>query len=348
MGCSGHKEKKLPAMTPENTLKILCLGVGGCGKTTFVKQMKIIHGVGWDSVELQNFVKVIRGNYINGMQDALEIGKKLGMSLQGPHSEEAAKQLSSMRARTVDLGTDQIELLKQLWSDPAIQDVIMNHNEMLTVTHFAYFWQHLDRITQPEYAPTDEDILRARMRTAGANSCAVYIDKNYFEFFDVGGQKPERAKWEGVLQEHNFAALIYFVAADEFDVDDEEKDFDRTKMEISRFIFSEIVNSNIVPEDVPVILFLNREDLFEQRMMDPLGYTAFKETFPEYEGPQDKQKGLEYIRNFFLAVVKDRNKPTNPIKCHYTCALDRDSLVMVWRTVREFLLTQALHDIGLV
>jgi len=272
----------------------------------------------------------------------------MGLSLQSSSTEEAAKQLSSMRARTVELGNDQLELLKELWSDPTVQNVIQNHNEMLTVTHFAYFWQHLDRIIQADYMPTDEDILRARMRTAGANSCAVYIDKNYFEFFDVGGQKPERAKWEGVLQEHNFAALIYFVAADEFDVDDEEKDFDRTKMEISRFIFSEIVNSNIVHEDVPVILFLNREDLFIQRLADPAGFRAFQETFPEYEGPNDKQKALEYIRNFFLAVVKDRNKPANPIKCHYTCALDRDSLVVVWRTVREFLLTQALQDIGLV
>jgi len=321
------------------------LGVGGCGKTTFVKQMKIIHGVPWDPVELSNFIKVIRGNYINGMQDVLEVAKKINLHLL-PENEEKAKQLNAIRARTVDLGSEQIELLKGLWQDPAIKDVVNSHNEKLTITHLSYFWEHLDRITQADYVPTDEDILRARMRTAGANSSAIYIDKNYFEFFDVGGQKPERAKWEQVLSEHSFAAIIYFVATDEFDVDDEEKEFDRTKMEISRFIFSEIVNSNILPEDVPVILFLNRDDLFEERLKDPAGFKAFQETFPEYEGTDDKMEGLEYIKELFMAVVKDHPK-TNPIKCHNTCALDRDSLVVVWRTVREFLLKQALTDIGL-
>jgi len=50
-------------MTPENTLKILCLGVGGCGKTTFIKQMKIIHEIPWSPVELQNFAKYSRELY---------------------------------------------------------------------------------------------------------------------------------------------------------------------------------------------------------------------------------------------------------------------------------------------
>jgi len=166
-------------------------------------------------------------------------------------------------------------------------------------------------------------------------------------FFDVGGQKPDRAKWEQVLSEHDFSAIIYFVATDEFDVDDEEKEFDRTKMEISRFIFSEIVNSNIIQEDVPVVLFLNRSDLFEERLKDPAGFKAFQDTFPEYEGKNEKAQGLEYIKDHFMAVVKDHPK-TNPIKNHVTCALDRESLVMVWRTVREFLLKQALIDIGLL
>jgi len=163
-------------------------------------------------------------------------------------------------------------------------------------------------------------------------------------FFDVGGQKPERSKWEQVLQEHKFAAIIYFVASDEFDVDDEEKEFESTKMEISRFIFSEIVNSDVIQVDVPVVLFLNREDLFEERMKDPSGLKAFKDTFPEYKGTASKDEGLSYVKDFFLSVVKDTK---NPIKHHNTCALDRESMVVVWHTVREFLLRRALQDIGL-
>jgi len=103
------------------------------------------------------------------------------------------------------------------------------------------------------------------------------------------------------------------------------------------------VNSHVVNEGIPIILFFNREDLLEKRLLTPQGYTSFKETFPEYEGSNDKKKALEYIKNYFLAVVKD-NKT---IKAHYTCALDRDGMVVVWKIIRDFLVEQALVELGL-
>jgi len=225
--------------------------------------------------------------------------------------------------------------------------VIQNYSHLISITHFQYFWDSLERIADANYSPNDEDIVRARMRTSGSNSTAVFMDRNYFEFYDVGGQKPERAKWETVISENTFSTLLYFVACDEFDVRDDEKDFDKTKMEISRLIFNEIVNSNVVGDNIPIILFLNREDIFEQRIKTEKGFASFKDTFPEYDGPNDKVKGMEYIRSFFCAVVKENSRKA-PIKCHYTCALDRDGLVVVWRTIREFLLKEALKSMNLL
>jgi len=342
MGCVGStSEKTVPLQTPENTVKILCLGVGGCGKTTFVKQLKIINHVPWKDAELQAFVKAIKSNYIRGLQDAIEAVKKLGFELT-PENEEKAKDVNMLRA-TSELNNETVEILKSVWQDPAIKTVIERHGELLTVTHLNYFWNHFDRVMQPDFVPNDEDILRARVRTAGANSSVIYVDKRFFEFFDVGGQKPERAKWEYVFNENKFATIIYFVAVDEFDVENEDKDTDRTKMEISRFIFSELVNSNVIQEEVPVVLFLNRTDLFEGRMKHPEGFQSFQETFPNYSGGQNKTKGLEYLRDLFLSVT---NRKTN-IKYHFTCTLDRDSLVVVWRTVKESLLNETLNTLGL-
>jgi len=204
----------------------------------------------------------------------------------------------------------------------------------------------MDRIKQDNYVPTDDDILRARIRTSGSNSTAIYLDKNYFEFYDVGGQKPERAKWESVIGENTFSAVIYFVATDEYDVKDDEKDFDRSKMELSRFIFKELVQSNIC-ESIPIILFLNRIDLLENRLLTPQGYTSFKETFPEYNGSNVKTKVLEFIKSYYFEVVPKQGKGVTPMKCHYTCALDRDGMVVVWKIIREILVEQALKDVGL-
>jgi len=340
MGCGGSKGP--PLQTEGNTLKVLCLGVGGCGKTTFVKQMKIIHSIPWNDVEIENYVRIIRGNYVHGLQDCLEIAARLGLKPSSDNTAVADK-IHSLRARAVDITADIQVAVTQLFPDPAIQEVIKNHSEQLTIKHLPYFLEHMDRVIKSDYIPNDEDILRCRQRTAGASSATIYIDKNYFEFFDIGGQKPERAKWEQVLADNRFAAILYFVAADEFDVGDEEKEFDRTKLEISRFIFSEIVNSNIIQEDVPVILFLNRRDLFEDRMKERSGWESFKRQFNDYDGGEDPKAGLDFMRNIFLDTVRPRD--VNPIKHHYTCALDRESMIVVWRTVREYLLKLALRDI---
>jgi len=114
-------------------------------------------------------------------------------------------------------------------------------------------------------------------------------------------------------------------------------------MEISRFIFNELVNSHLMADGIPIILFLNREDLLERRLLTPQGFTSWKETFPDYEGSNDKKKALEEIKSYFLAVVKDQKA----IKCHYTCALDRDGMVVVWKIIRDFLVDLALKDLGL-
>jgi len=113
-------------------------------------------------------------------------------------------------------------------------------------------------------------------------------------------------------------------------------------MEISRFIFSELVNSNVISEDVPIVLFLNRTDLFEIRMNHAEGFKTFRETFPDYSGGQNKTKGLEYLRDLFLAVT---DRKAN-IKHHFTCALHQESLVVVWRTVKASLLNETLTDLG--
>jgi len=147
-----------------------------------------------------------------------------------------------------------------------------------------------------------------------------------------------------VLNENAFASVIYFVASDEFDVEDEDKEYQRTKLEISRLVFSEIVNSSMIPNDVPIILFVNRKDLFGDRFNGEEGYKQFLATFPDYAGGKDMNAGLEFIRDQFLRSVNDPSAVN--IKHHFTCALDTESMVVVWRSVREKLLKNALQEIG--
>jgi len=270
----------------------------------------------------------------------LEACKKLGIELK-PENVHHGKEIALLHGSGTEMNDQNINALKALWADPAIQRIVERHSELLSITHLNYFWENIDRVNQPNFVPNHEDILRARVRTAGANSSTIYIDRSYYEFFDVGGQRPERSKWEFVFRENRFNAIIYFVAADEYDIDNEDGDNDRTKLEISRYIFAELVNSDILDHDIPVVLFLNRSDLFQRRIVNLEGFESFQKAFPHYSEGQDTTKAMNYLKEYFLSVSENQQHITS----YVTCALDRNSLVIVWQTVRKSILDRTINEI---
>ncbi len=46
----------------------LFLGAGESGKSTFIKQMRIIHGDGYQTTDKLNFIRVVSQNVIEAMQ----------------------------------------------------------------------------------------------------------------------------------------------------------------------------------------------------------------------------------------------------------------------------------------
>lgn len=75
---------------------------------------------------------------------------------------------------------------------------------------FSSFWDNISRIYSPLYIPTDEDILRIRVRTQGFDE-AVYHYKDFkFRVTDLGGQRIERKHWPGII---DAAHTLMFVSA---------------------------------------------------------------------------------------------------------------------------------------
>lgn len=336
MGCGNSRGP--PAQTPRNTLNVVCLGLGGCGKTTFVKQMKIIHDIGWQDIELQSYKKIIRANLIVGLQGCLTVLTSRSKTVQ-PQNEAVANAVQGMSARTADFTDDNVKTtLKALWSDPGVQEVARVCPEQLETGQVAYFLDDIDRVLAPDFIPTNDDILRCRQRTAGASTVTVYFQKKYFEFFDIGGQKPERNKWATVLAENDIAAIIYFVAADEYDVADEDRDHNLTKLELSRSIFSEILEEKL-PDGLPLLLFLNKTDRLKERLKDSSGVQEFKKYFPKFEG-SSADAALTFLGKLFVAGKQS-------VEVRHTCALDTKAMSELWDTISQAVLDQSLSALGM-
>ena len=74
-------ERKLQqeALKAKHVVRVLLLGTGESGKSTVVKQMKIIHMNGFTEKEIENFTITVRGNLIDSMMILVLAMDQLGI-----------------------------------------------------------------------------------------------------------------------------------------------------------------------------------------------------------------------------------------------------------------------------
>ena len=78
-----------------------------------------------------------------------------------------------------------------------------------TLTIHSYY-SNIDRLFARDYLPSDQDVLRSRLRTTGITETLFELGQLNYHMFDVGGQRSERKKWV-----HCFEGVhcLMFVAA---------------------------------------------------------------------------------------------------------------------------------------
>ena len=73
----------------------------------------------------------------------------------------------------------------------------------------------MDRLGAKDYQPTEQDILRTRVKTTGIVEVHFSFKNLNFKLFDVGGQRSERKKWIHCFED--VTAIIFCVAMSEYD-----------------------------------------------------------------------------------------------------------------------------------
>ena len=77
------------------------------------------------------------------------------------------------------------------------------------------FCADLDRVWDKGYVPTDQDLLRSRLRTTGITETIFDLGQLTYRMFDVGGQRSERKKWIHCFE--NVNCLLFLVAISGYD-----------------------------------------------------------------------------------------------------------------------------------
>eukprot|EP01091_Cochliopodium_minus_P016416 TRINITY_DN613_c1_g1_i1.p1 TRINITY_DN613_c1_g1~~TRINITY_DN613_c1_g1_i1.p1 ORF type:complete len:346 (-),score=84.22 TRINITY_DN613_c1_g1_i1:147-1184(-) len=344
MGCTSSQESekskeismdlKKERKKISKEIKLLLLGAGESGKSTIVKQMKIIYLSGFNQEELANYKPIVHANAIEAIKLLVNACKEFGYDLE-KSNKKTAKSYYDIDAYGTQMTVDVKNEIKVLWNDTSVQKAWKRNGEFHLNDSSGYFLDSLERISSAEYIPTVEDVLKSRSRTTGIHEMEFVVGKLNFKMLDVGGQRTERKKWIHCFQD--VTALIFVVAINEYDLRLYE-DENVNRMDEAIQLFDEICNSQWFQNSY-MILFLNKKDLFEEKIKE----VDLNVCFEDYKDGKDFKAASKFIKNKFIKLNKQEDKP---IYVHFTCATDTENIRYVFDVVKDIIMNNRIDEVG--
>ncbi|XP_045457655.1 guanine nucleotide-binding protein G(f) subunit alpha [Melitaea cinxia] len=351
-----------------DAIKLLLLGTGESGKTTIIKQMKILHIQGFTVSERAEKVKHIKHNVHESIYDIVQNMSRLSIALQNNKNVRSQQYILKFGLEGPPEYTEEyFDHVRELWKDAGVRECFRRSNEYQLLDSAEYFLDRIDLIAKPDYSPSDADILRCRQKTTGIQKIEfkVKVPKSMqggvqdFWMFDVGGQRGERKKWIQVFEGIN--AIWFVVACSDFDQTLRE-DNRQNRLTESLVLFEDVWQSRFLLE-AGLIVFLNKQDLLQRKINEGRSIAPYFPRYNTFEAQGDEYtKTKLFIRSMFAALT---NKPRAPgaapaerfvvgsarraRECyfHFTTATDTDNVRTVFRDVHQIILAHVLSDIGL-
>jgi len=352
------KSLKRDAERDRKVKKLLLLGPGNSGKSTFFKQLLRIHGDGLSDLKRQYFAqsdvrRAILDNVVDQMRALVAQCRQLHSEADADakenyalsESEEAAAAALESIPSDIHCAASQMDSavsahIGTLWSSASIKRAFAERRSLAVVDSAAYFLDALERLSARDYEPTERDVLLVRTPTTGIISASFSMSNHEFQVFDAGGQKCERAKWIHCFD--NVTAVLFVAAL---------SCFDQTLFEAANVnamaealqLWSEILNSRWF-RPTAMILFLNKCDLFREKLTT--GKKELKECFKDYAGDNSYADAVEFVKRRFLE--RNENPKGREVYCHVTCATDKNNVEKVFHDVQNIVVNSALHRGGLL
>jgi guanine nucleotide-binding protein subunit alpha len=344
--------------------KLLLLGAGESGKSTIFKQIRVLFQTGFDEAELKSYISVIHANVYQTIKILYDGAKELAQNevdsskyVLSDENKEIGEKLSEIGSRldcpqlTNELAAD----IETLWKDAAIQETCSRGNELQVPDCTHYFMENLQRLSAPNYVPTKDDVLYARVRTTGVVEIQFSPVGEHkksgevYRLFDVGGQRNERRKWIHLFE--GVTAVIFCAAISEYDqtlFEDESKN----RMMETKEMFEWVLKQTCFKK-TSFMLFLNKFDIFEKKALKvPLNVCEwFKDYQPTSSGKQEIEHAYEFVKKKFEELYFQSSGPDcvdRVFKIYRTTALDQKLVKKTFKLVDETLRRRNLFEAGLL
>lgn len=305
-------------------MKILCLGTANSGKSTVLKQMRILHLDGFNDVDKTMYLDAMLFSFLNAVNDLLQ-------KLPDSETDDVKSRIASISSGTINKMKTEKEFLftvVEFLKSQRGKQVLKSVNKCTPGRQYVDYF--LDRIhglkDLSELTPTADDILRVRVPTTGVSFTNFKYKQATFCMIDVGGQRSERRKWIHLFDD--VKAVLYIVDINNYEA-----------LAESLEVFANICVTPSL-QQASIILFFNKIDLFMERD----DRHELSRYFPSYKHCDDYQEASEFLKNQFL-----EKHPGNGTKVYsfFTCATDTRNIDRTFSACSDIVLKSSLAEAGL-
>eukprot|EP00027_Filamoeba_sp_ATCC50430_P018805 CAMPEP_0168575044 /NCGR_PEP_ID=MMETSP0413-20121227/19436_1 /TAXON_ID=136452 /ORGANISM="Filamoeba nolandi, Strain NC-AS-23-1" /LENGTH=386 /DNA_ID=CAMNT_0008608491 /DNA_START=117 /DNA_END=1279 /DNA_ORIENTATION=- len=299
-------------------VKVLLLGAGSQGKSTFAKQVKIMNGNGFIPILDGNIVGWIKTLAPQVFPDNAQLLAEIQNLREYPTPPEEMKRVGEI----LEAMEKEKNFKKALeWSDSETAP-----HRLANMNNFLYLMKERQRMQKEGYVPSILDVLLARVRTTGIIEIEADCGYKKFQFYDNGGERSERRKWMHCFENTNL--VLVFVSLADYDMVLFE-DHSTNRMAENLTLLQQLV-STIWFADCPVITVFTQHDIFK----DKIRHVPISKYFPDFTGRQTYQEALQYFVN---AVHKHYENADKPFHYVTISTIDTESVSNAWMVISRIL-----------
>ncbi|KIK53956.1 hypothetical protein GYMLUDRAFT_88288 [Collybiopsis luxurians FD-317 M1] len=334
------------------------MGAGESGNNSALKKMKefqhlkILSEGGYTDGERESYKAVIFNSLIQSVREILDVLSYLDLDV----AEENVVHLATVLAEPFDLEVDFItqdvgNVIRRLRRDPAVKEVIRRSKEYQLNDSAVYYLNAVDRISLPDYLPTDQDILKRAEKNSGLTEIILPSGELTYKLYHVGNQRSEWRKSMYLFD--NVTALVFLVNISEYDqilYEDESissltsVDFRQNCLQEALILFDQLCNSKWFA-NTSIILFLNGIEIFAEKLPN----SPVDHYFPDYNGGDNYDAACEYFLHRFVSLNQYTAQRQFYVKyTPDTVGIDDSGLKFILNAVEDIILQLHLRSGGLM
>lgn len=304
--------------------RLLFLGTGGSGKSTFMKQIIQNYGNGfsdqekawWKNKASMNVIQSLNILCTEAIAMKTEDEKKVSANDDDQWHDDfsTVKQIEERlnsganRESKVVFDAKEANIIERLWNHELTQFGYDHRgNFPFDFGDIAYYFtnEKLQQLSDPEYVLSHDDITFVRSKTNGVYEQSIMFKGVEMIFIDVAGQRSSRKKWIGCFSD--VTAVIWVSALDNYnEVLTENVEVNAMDDAIEAFRWA---ITHPMLEQPSFALFLNKIDLLERKVCGKPKQFGLKNFFEDYDGEDGNvEQAAEFLKEIFLSVVPPQRK----------------------------------------